>query len=256
VNDLLVVTALDNEKAVGLIQLAIGPEFAPEFLSYTVASELWDALTAWIFDEDTVLDDVAAMHALKKNATESVHAYFMRGRKLAIRIEDAGREVKEADLVYYLVRGLPFDYAHEAAHLLRIDRRDSIKFYEALRIIDSTEKMLKLYRPTVPAPPPSVPGLVAHGGPASGGPASGPASAGPASAGPASAGPASAGPGGNTCSHCQGRHHVSTCWKLHPELRRPHAASRKQKEYNKRVTALQSQVKQLTSLVEQAMINK
>ena len=128
---MLTVSALDNEKAVGLIQLAIGPEFAAEFLSYTVASELWEAVTSWVYDEDTVLDDVDAMHGLKKHANESVHAYFMRGRKIAIRIEDAGRQVKEADLVYYLVKGLPYDYAHEAAHLLRIDRRDNVKFYEA-----------------------------------------------------------------------------------------------------------------------------
>ncbi len=185
-----------------------------------------------------MLDDVAAMHGLKKHANESVHAYFMRGRKIAIRIEDAGRQVKEADLVYYLVKGLPYDYAHEAAHLLRIDRRDNIKFYEALRILDSTEKMLKHHRPTLPAPPPPVPGLVAHGP----GPAPGP-------------GPAS-GPGGNLCTHCKGNHHISTCWKLHPELRKSYGTSRKNKDHNKKITALQSQVKQLTSLVEQAMVMK
>jgi len=237
----LSVSALDNEKAVGLIQLAIGPEFVAEFLSYTVASELWEAVTSWVYDEDTVLDDVDAMHALKKHATESIHAYFMRGRKIAIRIEDAGRQVKEADLVYYLVKGLPYDYAHEAAHLLRIDRRDNIKFYEALHILDSTEKMLKLHRPSVPAPsPPPVPGLVANE--AAPTPAPGPGS-----------GPSR----GNNCSHCKGKHDVSRCWQLHPELRPAHyGASRKHRDHKKQIKALQSQVKQLTTLVEQAMVTK
>lgn len=101
----------NNIKALSIIGLAVSDHFKPTIMLCKTAKESWEKLEK-LHQSQSIAQALMLKQDLAhiKLHNETISQYFARGRILAARLGAAGETVSDAQLVMYLLGGLPDEY--------------------------------------------------------------------------------------------------------------------------------------------------
>ena len=130
-----------NKLAVIHLKLSVKDEIVPRIRHLKVAKDVWDLLESRYASMNAARKQQLRreLNTITLGKSESITAYFNRGRNIVVALSGVGHEVSDADLTLVLLDGLPAKYEATVDAILGANVGD-LDYHDVLTRLMSKEK--------------------------------------------------------------------------------------------------------------------